>query len=148
MVIGNAPPPPPAARERKQPKKCPRRNRSRGEKGRAVELPGDGGQGFFLVLCLNILVISFEFSGFKTLAIFFFVLAVLFFLLYLSTTWEVFAFLKEIYNRFDPRASTSFYYALVIDLVLVFSAVFLTTRFNYWIIGRTRSFTRRGCSAM
>ncbi|HVR76146.1 MAG TPA: hypothetical protein VMT52_17575 [Planctomycetota bacterium] len=96
--------------------------------------PATAGRIFFIVLCLNILVISFEFSRFKTLAIFFFVLAVLFFLLYLSTTWEVFAFLKEIYNRFDPRASTSFYYALGIYLVLVFFAVFLTTRFNYWII--------------
>jgi len=89
---------------------------------------------FFCILCLNLLVLSFEFSRFKTLAIFAFFLAFFFFLLYLSTRWEVFRFLREIFDNFKIRASTSFYFAIGTYLLLTLGGVFLTTRFNYWII--------------
>ncbi len=92
------------------------------------------GMIFFVVLALNLLVISFEFSRFKTLAIFFFILALLFFLLYLSTRWEVFQFLKRFFENFHLRASSSLYYAIATYLLLTLGAVFITTRFNYWVI--------------
>ena len=92
------------------------------------------GMVFFVVLCLNFLVISFEFSRFKTLAILFFCLAVFFFLLYLSTRWEVFQFLRDIFGRFHIKASSSLYYAVGTYLLLIFVGVFINTRFNYWII--------------
>lgn len=100
----------------------------------AVLLSEGAGMLFFVVFCLNLLVISFEFSRFKTLAIFFFVLAILFFLLYLSTKYEVFTFLKDIFGKFHIRASTSFYFATGIYLLITFALVFVNTRFNYWVI--------------
>jgi hypothetical protein len=92
------------------------------------------GMIFFIVLCFNCLVISFEFSRFKTLAIFFFFLALFFFLLYLSTRWEVFAFLKDIFRNFHIRLSTSFYIATGMYFLFLFLGVFINTRFNYWVI--------------
>lgn len=89
---------------------------------------------YFVVLALNLLVLSFEFSRFKTLALFGFILALLFFLLYLGTRWDVLAFLKEIFDHFRLRASTSFYLAISTYLLLTLGGVFVTTRFNYWII--------------
>jgi hypothetical protein len=92
------------------------------------------GMLFFVVLCLNVLVISFEFSRFKTLAIFFFFLAVFFFLLYLSTRFEVFPFLREIFESFHIKCSSSFYYAMAAYLLFTFLLVYINTRFNYWVI--------------
>ena len=92
------------------------------------------GMIFFLVLCLNLLVISFEFSRFKTMAIFFFCIAFIFGLLYLGTRWEVFAFITEIFAAFRIKASSSFYYGVGIYLMIMFIGVFVQTRFDYWII--------------
>ena len=89
---------------------------------------------FFVVLCFNLLVISFEFSRFKTLAILFFVLAVIFLLLYLSTQWEVFAFFRNLLAGAHLRCSNSFYFAVGSYLLLIFGCVFVTTRFDYWVI--------------
>ncbi len=89
---------------------------------------------YFVVLALNLLVLSFEFSRFKTLALFGFFLALIFFLLYLGTRWDVLAFLKEIFDHFRLRASTSFYLAVSTYLLITLGGVFVTTRFNYWII--------------
>ncbi len=92
------------------------------------------GRIFFVVLCLNILVISFEFSRFKTVAIIFFLIAVLFLLLYLSTRWEVFAFISRYFSALDIRLTEYFYFSLGSYFVLVFGGVLITTRFNYWVI--------------
>ncbi|MBI4606759.1 MAG: hypothetical protein HY721_32750 [Planctomycetes bacterium] len=89
---------------------------------------------FFAVFCLNLLVISFEFSRFKTLAIFFFFVAVFFFLLYLNTRWQVFPWLVNLFDAFHITCSSSFYFATAGYLLLNFCGVFVTTRFNYWKI--------------
>jgi len=92
------------------------------------------GMIFFVVLAFNLLVISFEFSRFKTLAIIFFILAMVFLLLYLSTRWEVFPFLRDLVGSLHLRCSTPFYYSLGVYLLLIFGTVFINTRFNYWTI--------------
>jgi len=92
------------------------------------------GMIFFVILCLNLLVFSFEFSRFKTLAIFGFFLALVFFLLYLNQRWEVLRFLKDIFDHFRIRASTSLYISMGVYMALTLGAVFFTTRFNYWVI--------------
>ncbi len=99
-----------------------------------TEVAGYAGRIFFVVLCLNILVISFEFSRFKTVAIVFFLIAVLFLLLYLSTRWEVFAFIARYFSALDIRLTEYFYFTLGAYFLLVFGGVFFTTRFNYWVI--------------
>jgi hypothetical protein len=89
---------------------------------------------FFTIFALNLLVIAFEFSRFRTMAIFFFFVAVFFFLLWLSTRWDVFPFLRDLVDKVHLHASTSLYFAVAIYLLLIFGCVFVTTRFNYWVI--------------
>ena len=100
----------------------------------ALTVADYAGRIFVVVLCLNILVISFEFSRFKTVAIVFFLVAVLFLLLYLSTRWEVFAFISRYFSALDIRLTEYFYFSLGAYFLLVFGGVFFTTRFNYWVI--------------
>ncbi len=89
---------------------------------------------FFVVLCLNLLVISFEFSRFKTMAMVFFVLAVVFLLLYLSHTYDILPGIRDFIGKLRFQLSTSFYFSLGVYFLVVFAFVFLTTRFNYWVI--------------
>ncbi len=92
------------------------------------------GEIFFVVLALNLLVISFEFSRFKTVAIFFFLLAVFFLLLYLGTRWQVLQFIRDFVLAFDLRVSNHFYFTLGTYLSVILTGVFITTRFDYWIV--------------
>ena len=92
------------------------------------------GMIFFFVLCLNLLVISFEFNRFKTMAIVFFAMAIVFLLLYLSNKWEVLKGIRTLIGGLHFQLSTSFYFSLGVYFLIVFAFVFLTTRFNYWVI--------------
>jgi hypothetical protein len=92
------------------------------------------GMTFFAVLCLNLLVISFEFNRFRTMAIVFFLLAVVFFLLYLSRDWPVIEFIRRALAGLRFELSTSFYLSLGVYFVIVFAFVFLNSRFNYWVV--------------
>ena len=112
--------------------------------GMANESASIAGAIFFVVLCLNLLVISFEFSRFKTVAIFFAGIAGFFLLLYLSTRWEVFSFLKDYFSSFDLRVTNYFYFTLGTYLFVVFAGVFLTSRFDYWIVKSNEILHKQG----
>lgn len=94
----------------------------------------EAGLVFFAIFALNLLVIAFEFSRLKTVAIFFLLLAVLFLLLYLGTKFEVLNFLQDLISGLHIFASTSFYLALGSYLLLVFIGIFINTRWNYFEI--------------
>lgn len=87
---------------------------------------------FFLIFCFNLLVISFEFTRIKTVAIFFLLLAVGFFLLFLSYHYNVITGLRSFFGSLQLTMSTAFYFAIAIYLALVYGGVFLVTRWNYW----------------
>jgi hypothetical protein len=89
---------------------------------------------FFLVFCVNILVLSFEFTRIITVALFFLALAVAFFLLFLSDRWPVFDSIRQLFASLHLTASTSFYFSLASYLALVYAGVFINTRWNYWEI--------------
>lgn len=89
---------------------------------------------FFTVFCLNLMVISFEFSRFRTMSIVFGVIAAVFLLLYLSQDHAVFSWIRDNLGKLHIRLSTSFYFVLSLYFVAVFIGVYITTRFNYWVI--------------
>ena len=89
---------------------------------------------FFFVLCLNLLVISFEFSRFRTMSIVFFLFGVFFLLLYLSEDFPIFKSIGEFLKTRKMTISTPFYYSLGLYFVVIFICIFITTRFNYWRI--------------
>ncbi len=98
----------------------------------AAEASRNAGLVFFAVLALNLLVISFEFSRLKTVAIFFLLLAVFFLLLYLGTKFAVLEFLQRIIAGLSISASTPFYLSLGAYLLLIFLGIFINTRWNYF----------------
>ncbi len=87
---------------------------------------------FFMVFCMNLLIISFEFSRLRTVAIFFGVLAVVFLLLYLGTRFRVLEFIRDLLYALHIRCSTSFYMTLGCYLLLVYGGIYINTRWNYW----------------
>ena len=89
---------------------------------------------FFIVLCLNLLVISFEFGRMRTLAIVFFLFGLFFFLLYMSHDFAVFDWLKDFLGGLKITMSRSFYFYLTFYLALIFVCVYVNTRFSYWQI--------------
>jgi hypothetical protein len=95
---------------------------------------GNTGAGliFFVILAFNLLVIAFEFSRIKSVAIFFLTLAVLFLLLYLGQKFPVFDYIWKGISGLQISASTSFYIAFGGFLLIVYIGVFITTRWNYW----------------
>jgi hypothetical protein len=100
----------------------------------AREEPGNTGAGliFFMILAFNLLVIAFEFSRIKSVAIFFLTLAILFLLLYLGQKFPVFSVLWDLISGLRISASTSFYLAFGCFLLIVYIGVFICTRWNYW----------------
>jgi len=99
---------------------------------------------FFATLCLNFLVITFEFSRFRMVAVFAVGLAVAFLLLYLGDHYEVFPFLRETLAKLHLKASSSFYFAIGIFSLAIFGGVFVTTRFDYWIINSNEILHKEG----
>ena len=87
---------------------------------------------FYFVFCANLLVISFEFTRMKTVAIFFFVLAVVFLLLFLSNSIDVLAGIKKALGSLELVMSSGFYFALTGYLAVIYVGVFIITRWNYW----------------
>ena len=104
------------------------------DQGKIRETMQVAGMIFFAVLCLNLLVISFEFNRFRTMAIVFFGLAVVFLLLYLSHELPVMKTIKILLAGLEFELSTSFYMTLGVYFLIVFGFVFLNTRFNYWVV--------------
>ncbi len=87
---------------------------------------------FYMTLCFNLLVISFEFSRLKTVAIFFLLLALGFFLLFLSYHYNVISGLKNFLASLQFILSTPFYFGLAAYLAIIYLGVFMVTRWNYW----------------
>jgi hypothetical protein len=92
------------------------------------------GRIFFVIMAFNLLVIAFEFSRLKSVAILFLSLAILFLLLYLGKMFPVFDVLWDLITRLHISASTSFYLCFGCFLLIVYVGVFISTRWNYWEI--------------
>src|ERR1041385_424656 len=67
---------------------------------------------FFFIMSLNLLVIAFEFSRLKSVAIFFLLLAIFCFLLFLGTKVPVLDYVSQMLGGLHIQASTGFYLAL------------------------------------
>lgn len=90
---------------------------------------------FIIVFTFNLLVISFEFSRIKFIATAMgFVMVIL--ALFLTEAYDihVFAWLKTFIRGLDLLANHVFYFAVSVVFALIYSVVFITTRWNYWVI--------------
>jgi hypothetical protein len=82
------------------------------------------------IFVFNILVISFEFSRIRSVAIVFFVLAFFF----AGSKWEFIKPVTDFVGGLNLVMNGSFYYTMAAVFTVIFLLVFINTRFSYWEI--------------
>jgi len=90
------------------------------------------GNVFFTVLCLNLMVFSFDFSRIKSITIVIALIALVLFVLWGDTKWNITGFLGGIAHSIDIRLNTQFYGFFAAFLGCVFAIVFINSRFHYY----------------
>lgn len=102
--------------------------------GKGGEATGSAilGNTFMLVLLLNLLVFSFDFSRIKTITILFGVVALVLLILWGDTKANVTGFLGHVFGAIDIRMNTAFYGFLSGGLGFLLVLVFVNSRFNYY----------------
>jgi hypothetical protein len=90
------------------------------------------GNTFMLVLLLNLLVFSFDFSRIKSITIVVTVVALVLGVLWIDTKADLTGFLGRLFGSIDIQANTAFYGFLSAGLGFLLLLVFINTRFNYY----------------
>lgn len=90
------------------------------------------GNAFMLVLLLNLLVFSFDFSRIKSITIVIAVVAVILLVLWLDTKADLTGFLGRLFQSIDIQVNTTFFGFLSAGLGFLLLLVFVNTRFNYY----------------
>lgn len=96
--------------------------------------PGALGLAFFIAFTINILVISFEFSRIVTITVFAFVIAIIFGSLWLNGRFDFLGPFGRLLGQIDIVANQQFYGFMTLLFSVVYGAVFINTRFNYYEI--------------
>jgi hypothetical protein len=88
---------------------------------------------FFGVLCVNMVVISFDFPRTTSLTLFFLVAAIVMggYLLSILRP-EVLPFLANLFGGLHPQANATFYYLFTGMMVLLYVLMFASVQFDYW----------------
>jgi hypothetical protein len=86
------------------------------------------GRIWIFLFVFNILVISFEFSRIRSVAIVFAIIAFVFAGIEFGFLPKVGAFLRDL----PLLMNETFYYVIAAVFTIIYLIVFLTTRFNYW----------------
>lgn len=90
------------------------------------------GNTFMLVLLMNLLVFSFDFSRIKSITIVVAVVAVVLAVLLIDTKADFTGWIGRVFGAIDIQCSTSFYAFLSAGLGFLLLVVFVNTRFNYY----------------
>jgi hypothetical protein len=90
------------------------------------------GNSFMALLCLNLLVFSFDFSRIKSITIVVGLVALVLGLLLADTKWDVAGFLSRLIGGIDIHMNAAFYGFLAGFLGLLFLLVYVNSRFHYY----------------
>ncbi len=90
------------------------------------------GNTFMLLLLLNLMVFSFDFSRIKSITIVIAIIAVVLLVLWIDTKHDVTGFLGRLFGSIDVRVNTAFYGFLSAGLGLLLLIVFVNSRFHYY----------------
>ncbi|MGQ0614263.1 MAG: hypothetical protein ACT4PV_11050 [Planctomycetaceae bacterium] len=88
------------------------------------------GRIWLAIFTFNILVIAFEFSRVRSVAIAFFVIAFVF----AGIHYGFLRILGDFFGDLDLRMNKIFYYSVAAVFSIIYLLVFIATRFNYWEI--------------
>jgi hypothetical protein len=90
------------------------------------------GNTFMVIMCLNMMVFSFDFSRIKSITIVIGGVAIALLVLWLDTQWNVTGFLGRVMGAIDIQMNTAFYAFFSGFLGFVFLLVFINSRFHYY----------------
>jgi hypothetical protein len=88
---------------------------------------------FLGVLCINLVVLSFDFPRTTSLTLFFLVAAVIMGGYLLSVVKpDVLPFLADLFGALEPSANATFYYVFCGIMVVLYLFMFAAVQFDYW----------------
>ena len=88
---------------------------------------------FIVVFALNLAVFSFDFPRTTSLTLFFFIAAIILgILLLFRLNEDILPFLSRILKAYTPEANSTFYWSIVAVMSMMYLAVFINVRFDYW----------------
>jgi hypothetical protein len=90
------------------------------------------GNTFMLVLLLNLLVFSFDFSRIKSITILISIVTVFLLIGWLDTSYDVTGFLGRLFGAIDIRMNTAFYGFFAGGLGILLAIVWINSRFHYY----------------
>jgi len=88
------------------------------------------GRIWLAVFCFNILVIAFEFSRIRSVAISFLIIA----FMLAATHWGFAGVIKQFFGGLQLHMNKAFYFSMTVIFSIIYLLVFINTRFNYWEI--------------
>ncbi|MCI0343643.1 MAG: hypothetical protein L0216_21265 [Planctomycetales bacterium] len=94
------------------------------------------GLAFVFIFAANLFVMNFEFGRAIALALFAVVLALVFFVMFLSERWNVpiFGYVGSFFRSLHIHANAAFYLCVSAVLGITFLCVVVNSRFDYWEI--------------
>jgi hypothetical protein len=88
---------------------------------------------FLGLFAVNLVVLAFDFPRTTSLTVFFLLAAVVFGLLLLFRNYpDLLPAITNILKRIEPTANATFYFCFAILLTLIYLAVLINVRFDYW----------------
>lgn len=90
------------------------------------------GNTFMVLLLLNLLVFSFDFSRIKSITILISVLTVFLLVGWLDTSYDVTGFLGRLFGAIDIQMNTAFYGFFAGGLGILLAIVWINSRFHYY----------------
>lgn len=88
---------------------------------------------FLGVLGINLVVLAFDFPRTTSLTVFFLIAAVVLGLLLLFRNYpDLLPVITKILRKIEPEANPTFYFCFAILLALIYIAVMINVRFDYW----------------
>lgn len=90
---------------------------------------------FLAVVTMNLVILAFDFPRATSLTLFFLIAAlVLGSILLVTFKPEVLPFVKDLFARLHPVANATFYGIVASMMIVIYIAVFISVRFDYWEI--------------
>ncbi len=99
---------------------------------------------FMVIFFINLLVFAFDFNRIKSITLIFGIIAVVFALIWMNAQWGIWSSIQNLVNKIDIQMNTQFYGFLSFIFCLIFTMVFLNTRFNYYEVNRNEILHHHG----
>jgi hypothetical protein len=90
------------------------------------------GNTFMLVLWLNLLVFSFDFSRIKSITIVITIIALVLLVLWLDNKADITGYLGKVFGSIDIQVNPAFFGFMSAGLGFLLALVFINSRFNYY----------------